>query len=184
MKACSICTHKDRLAIDREVVQGNSLASIARKYEVEYHALFSHANKHISRQLVQVAEKKLMIESEGLMDLIKSIIERAEDIFTRNYTAGKDLTALKALSTQKDTIQLLSNISAQLHAAKIAEIQLQKELSGDGKEEEERKFAENIKILTTEELLVFQRISNKIEHQNNDLIINNSRVLVINQRLA
>lgn len=181
---CQICQHKDRLEIDREIVQGTSLATIAKKYEVEYYSLYPHSKNHISRQLAQVAEKKLLIENEGLLDLIKSIITRAEDIFSRNYEKKNDNLALKALDSQRNTIQLLSNISAQLHAAKIAEIQLQKDLAGTGKEDIQRKFAENIQILNTEELLVFQRLNNKIAHQNNDLIINGNRVLVINQRLA
>jgi len=174
---CSICTDRNRLAIDREIVKGGSLAKIAKEFQVPYHSLYAHAQDHISRQLSKVFAKQELIVGNELLETINKIISRAEKIFQRNFDAKKDVTALKALDSQRNTIQLLSNISAQLHAAKIAELQLQKDKSGQLEEEKQIKFQEDIKILAFEELKVYQRIVNKINHQNNERIISGNRVI-------
>jgi transposase-like protein len=159
---------------------GGGLAKVARDFGVEYHSLYQHSQNHISRQLASVMEKKGLIESNELLETITKIITRAEDIFKRNYEAKKDELALKALDSQRATIQLLSNISAQLHAAKIAELQLLKEKRGVTDEQLKLTYQKNLSILSMEELIVFERLQNKIIHQNTDKIINGNRVLVYN----
>lgn len=178
--ACLICQSANRLAIDREVVEGINLSKIAKKFNVSYHSLYAHSQKHITRQLLAVADKKLMIEGNELLETITKIITRAERIFKRNYIAKKDLLALKALDSQRNTIQLLSNISAQLHAAKIAELQLSKDNGEDVKAQQEAIYQEKIVILSIEELKVYQRLVNKITNQNADIIISDRKVLVPN----
>ena len=157
-QVCLICTNSQRLEIDRRIVHGDSIASIARDFEVSYDSLFSHSKKHISRQLVKAVEQKVMIEGNELMEIIQRIIERAESIFKRNFEKGNDATALKAIDSQRNTIQLLANISAQLHAAKMAELELQKEKNGLTREQEEESFKEQICVLSMEELIVDGKI--------------------------
>jgi hypothetical protein len=174
---CAICSHKRRLEIDREIVQGKNLSKIARDYDVSYDSVFNHSKVHISRQLAKALEQKMQIEGNNLMETIQSILDRAEDIFQRNYDAGKDLTALKAIDSIRNTIQLLNNISAQLHAAKMAELQLEKENLGDNKQKESEQYMKLIKILSFDELLVYQRLIDKIGNQTTDKIILNSKVI-------
>jgi len=181
--SCLICTHVNRLSIDREIVTGGNLSKISKKYDVPYYSLYAHSQKHITRQLATVMEKKLTIEGNELMEVITKIIRRAERIFRRNDKAGKDLLALKALDSQRNTIMLLSNISAQLHSAKIAELQLAKDSGTDRQAQLEQEYQIKIAILSMEELLTYQRLQNKILHQNADIIISNRKVLIPNCNL-
>lgn len=174
---CTICNHPNRLQIDREIVEGKNLARIAKDFDVPYHSIYQHSIKHISRQLAVVMEKKGLMEGDQLLETINKIITRAERIFRRNYNDKKDLLALKALDSQRNTIQLLSNISAQLHAAKIAELQLAKDSGEDVKAQQEAEYQEKIVILSIEELKVYGRLVNKITNQNADIIIRNDKVL-------
>jgi hypothetical protein len=177
---CTICNHPNRLEIDRKIVEGLNLAKIAKEFHVPYHSIYQHSQKHITRQLLAVADKKLMIEGNELLETISKIITRAERIFRRNYNDKKDLLALKALDSQRNTIQLLSNISAQLHAAKIAELQLAKDSGEDKQAQLEQEYQNKIQILSIEELKVYQRLQNKILHQNSDIIILDSKVRRLN----
>lgn len=177
---CTICNHARRIEIDRQIVEGKNLSQIAKTFDVPYHSIYQHSQKHISRQLATVMEKKLTIEGNELMEVITKIIHRAERIFRRNEKAGKDLLALKALDSQRNTIMLLSNISAQLHSAKMAELQLAKDNGEDRQAQLQKQFEINLAILSTDELLVYERLVNKINHQNGDKIISQSRVLVKN----
>jgi hypothetical protein len=183
-QSCIICNHPKRLEIDRKIVEGTNLKKIARDYEVPYHSLYPHAQKHVSRQLAKAVETRLMIEGNELLETITKIIQRAENIFDRNYKKGFDVTALKALDSQRNTIQLLSNISAQLHQAKMAELALMKEKGGQTELQAREEYQEKLVVFNSEELLVYQRLINKLSNQNDDRIIKNSRVLVYNNRLT
>jgi hypothetical protein len=180
MNDCSICIHPKRLEIDRELVKGRPVAALARSFAVSSDSLYRHAQNHVSRQLAQAYEKQQLVEGSELLDTINRIIARAEDIFNRSYEAKHDVTALKALDSQRNTIDLLAKISYQLHQAKLAELQLLKEKSGDTFEQAEQEYRRNISVLSDEELPVYERFINKIFHQNADKIISNGRVLVKN----
>jgi hypothetical protein len=171
------------LEIDRKIVEGTNLKKITRLFDVQYHSLYLHAQKHVSRQLAKAVETRLMIEGNELLEIITKIIQRAEDIFDRNYKKGADVTALKALDSQRNTIQLLSNISAQLHQAKMAELALTKDRRGESEAQIKQEYQEKLVIFSSEELLVYQRLINKLTNQNDDRVIKNSRVLVYNNRL-
>jgi hypothetical protein len=181
MNNCNICIHPNRLAIDKKIVEGCNLSRLSTLFGVEYHSLYNHAQHHIPRSLARAMEKKLMIEGNELMEIITRIVQRAEDIFIRNYNKEKDLLALKALDSQRNTIQLLSNISAQIHAAKMAEIELAKRNSGEDEEQRKLENAERLKVLTFEELLVYERFVNKLLHKNADVIIKNGKIMSYNR---
>lgn len=175
--ACRCCNLPKRLELDRQIVEGKNLAKIARQFDVSYQSIYQHSQKHITRQLAKVVEQKGFMEGDELLETIQSIITRADDIFTRNYEKEKDITALKALAEIRSTIQLLSNIASQLHASKIAELQLAKDSGEDKQAQEEQKYFESLSIYSTEELKVYQRLLNKRLHQNGDKIISNDKVL-------
>lgn len=178
--ACHCCNLPKRLELDRLIVEGKNLSKLSKEFGVPYWSIYSHSKYHITRQLATIMEKKLVIEGSELMETITKIITRAERIFRRNYKAGNDLLALKSLDSQRNTIQLLSNISAQVSAAKTAELQLAKDNGEDKQAQREREYAEKIVILSTEELIVYQRLVNKLTNQNGDIIISNSKVLIPN----
>jgi len=167
---CTICLHARRLEIDHAICAGGALAPIAKDYGLQYSALANHAHHHITRQLTTAIEKKQIAFGEELLETIQSIITRAENIFTRNYQAKKDFLALKALDSQRNTIQLLSNIASQLHAAKMAELELERKTKGTDALSQELKLRENLKKLSTRELKLYQRLCAKIANQNNDPI--------------
>ena len=177
---CTICNHPNRLEIDRKIVEGLNLAKIAKNFDVPYHSIYQHSQKHIHRQLAKVLENKQLAVGEELLETINKIITRAERIFKRNYVAKKDLLALKALDSQRNTIQLLSNIASQLHAAKMAELQLAKDNGEDKQAQLQAEYEQKIQILSLEELRVYQRLVNKVTNQNADKIISDRKVLIPN----
>jgi hypothetical protein len=169
--ACNICNHSRRLEIDRELVSGKSKASIARQFGVSEGSLLNHETSHLSRQLVQAFGKESALQSMDLLTRIESILSRAEMIFQRNYDKNRDVTALKALSEQRSTIELLSKIAYALHQARIAELELEREKSGEAAEEAWQIQQERLKVLTTAEVDMWTRIGFKIQEQDASTII-------------
>lgn len=162
-QSCRICNHPERLQIDREIIDGKSKSGIASRHGVPAHSVSYHAENHLSRQLTQAYEKRSLAESADLMGRIDKIIDRAEQIFSRNYerdTATGDLTALKALGEQRCTIELLAKISAYLHEARLLELQSNRDHL---QQEREAEYSEQLKRLTLEELDVLQYLQAKME---------------------
>ena len=174
-KDCQICMHPKRVEIDRELVKGATLARVARFFNVSYNSLWLHKQNHISRQLSTSYEMATLRTDIDLLGTIDDILKKSQIIFDRNFNANKDALALKALDSERSTIQLLSQISAQLHAAKMAELdraRAEEERVERKAEQEQSRLA----ILTTEELLVLERLQNKLAHRNQDKIIVDGKV--------
>ncbi len=170
--ACKICNHPNRLEIDREVVKGTSTATIARNFDLNYNALSNHTMNHISRQLAQVWEKRALEENMNLLGRIDLIIQRAEDIFLRNYKARKDNIALKALDNQKNTMELLVKISYSLHQAKLAELEIQRHESGEVQTDKRDAISkENWNVLNETEQSVLKMLFVKMHTKDKDMIV-------------
>ena len=168
---CSICNHPKRLEIDRDIVQGRALATIVRKFNTPYSALYRHKQNCIHRQLATAWEKKELQENFDLLSRIDKIIQRADDIFKRNYDAKHDVTALKALDTSRNTIELLAKISYSYHQAKIAEVELLRMQSNEPDQQAAQEFQESLKILSDTELHLLERLSVKLKTQDKSIKI-------------
>ncbi len=161
--ACSICNNSKSLEIDRSLVQGKSHSSIARSYGVNAQAVWRHAENHLSRQLVQAYDKKEMAESMNLLARIEDILDKAKNIFDRNYEQKRDGLALKALSEQRNTIELLAKIAAYLHESRAMELQSQQGDYETRREEEEREFvAQALDRLNPAEADMWEKLCLKI----------------------
>lgn len=168
---CSICTHSKRLEIDREIVKGGALPKIAKIFGVRYHSLYTHSKEHIARQLSQAWNKKEVEESFNLLSKIDDIITKSERIFDRNYKAKKDGIALKALDSQRNTIQLLANISYSLHQAKLTELEIMKQKAGETDQEQIDQFQDGLKNLNEEELKMLQKLIDKVNNETHEIIL-------------
>ena len=58
-RACSVCQHPDRAAIDGALVEGRSYRAVARQFPaVAKDALSRHHHAHVSPALVRVVERQ------------------------------------------------------------------------------------------------------------------------------
>jgi hypothetical protein len=184
--ACHICNHARRLEIDRLIVEGKNLAKLSKEFDVPYHSIYQHSQKHITRQLATVMGNKQLAIGEELLQTINEIITTAKVILKRNFEKkdkDHDLVALKAVDSVRNTIQLLSNISSQLHSARMAELQLEKDQSGETEQQLKEQQQAALRILSNEELPVYLRLVNKVLNQNSDKIISNGKVLKPNYNM-
>ncbi len=170
--SCIICNHTQRLEIDRELVQGKNLTKLARDYGVSTDSLYGHKENHLSRQLVQAYQKKELAESMDLMNRIEDILSKAKNIFDRNYTEKKDDLALRALTEQRSTIELLCKIAAYWHEARAMELHSQQgDYESRRKEEGRENAARACDRLNEKELNLFCKLIEKVEGRTNEVIV-------------
>ena len=158
-RSCEVCNHNKRLEIDREIVAGKSILGIARNFGVSANSVTYHKENHLSRQLTQAWGKRNGIEAMGLLADIESIVGKARLIFDRNFEAGKDLTALKALDSERATFGLLVEIARLYHETRLAELHQVRE---EEDLEAQARTQEGLKRLTFEELEIFYYLRQKM----------------------
>lgn len=162
----------NRLEIDREIVKGTNIKEVARMFSIQnYSSLWNHSREHISRQLAQVYDKRDTEQNFDLLAKIDTIISRAEDIFLRNYKKGADITALKALDSQRNTIELLAKISYALHQAKLAELEIARQQSGEIDQESVAAYQKSLGVLNNNELSFLIKIQEKLQTQDKKIVV-------------
>ncbi len=159
---CQVCNNSHRLEIDRQLVQGISCQKIAKQYGVDSQAVWRHKENHLSRQLTKAWETKEAMENMDLLSRIDKLLSRTEKIFKRNFAREKDALALKALSEQRSTFELIAKISYALHQAKVAELEAAKMEAGYVDAEADAEFNEGLRRLTDAELILFEMLVDKV----------------------
>jgi hypothetical protein len=67
-RPCTVCAHKDRIRIERELVEGGPMPSLARRYALHDEALARHCKNHMPRAAVVEFERA---QAERGSDLLK-----------------------------------------------------------------------------------------------------------------
>lgn len=125
-RICQICSHEDRLEIDRAIIRGTAHTQIALEYGVNNQAVGSHAKNHLSRQMVTWSKikeeshfEKLLIEIDLLLVESKEILQKAKK--KKHYG-----TALQAIDQTRKNLAFIIKMLVTGH-----ELQEKKKISID-----------------------------------------------------
>ena len=167
--SCRICNDPRRLEADRLIVQGVAIARIAQDLGLPYYSLYTHSREHVARQLVTAVRQKESLENFQLLNRINTIVDRCEALFTSNLEKGRDLLALKALSEQRATFELIARIAATLVAAQQNEAELIRLQNNEVTAEDHEVYQKSLKCLTLEELKLLHALQNKVAEQDSTI---------------
>jgi hypothetical protein len=177
MQVCTICVHPNLKEINERLIKGESNRALSNQFNVTESSLKRHKVKHLPSSLTKQFEEMRENDSFDIMTKIDFLIKETESIYSASRNGGKDLLALKSLDSLRNHFQLLINISAQLHANRVLELELLKARNGEANDEEKKEFTESLKYLTIDELLITERIDNKRRNHTDDIIIRGNRII-------
>jgi hypothetical protein len=141
------------------------MSSLGREFGFSKDQLWRHKNQHISGLIAKRVEYVDTAASNSLLEKIDKIVSRCEEIFLRNQKKGKDIIALKALSEQRATFQLIAQISVAMHNQLEAKIEYEKLRSGEYVIDQSMQYQHNLAVLSMEELQMLQALTEKLEKQ-------------------
>ena len=127
-RACSVCQHADRIAIDRALVEGVSYRDIARQFggSVSKDGLSRHKAAHLSAALVRVVARR---EERAAEHGPTSALERLEDLYARacrvlGQAEGSGQTAqqLGAIREARGLVEVIAKITGELREAPTTSI--------------------------------------------------------------
>lgn len=135
---CTICSHPQRLEIDKALISGVTYREIAQRYNVSKHAVYRHRkNGHISKQIANAARKKEtkqtkdlkatieekehreMVAGETLLQQVDTLKTRALAILDNAEREGTREACL-ALSEVRRTLEFLAKITGELQDGRTA----------------------------------------------------------------
>ncbi|MCF8307427.1 MAG: hypothetical protein K9I68_00305 [Bacteroidales bacterium] len=168
---CDLCKDEYKLEMERAYMGGESFLQISKKYGMAYYTVRNHMQNHLSRQIQQAYERKSLDEGFNLFDKIDDILTKAKDIFDRNYNKQRDGMALKAISEQRNILELLSKISYAYHQSKQAE---QEQAQHQTEQEHEFELEKAFSKLNRTELSVFNQLYAKMTDEHSNTVIDES----------
>ena len=103
-RTCTICNHRDREAIERSLLAGESFRNIATRTGTSPSALVRHRADHLTASLVKAHEAKDVARAGSLLEDVRSgegraerLYSAAEGILVRSLEAKDLRTALMAI---------------------------------------------------------------------------------------
>lgn len=112
-QACSVCSLKDRAAVDRMLVEGVPLRRIAEQSGTSVTALHRH-KAHVPATLATAKQAEQVADAGTLLSQVQTLLSQAKRL-TDAAEHAKDLrTALTGCRAIGSTLELLGKVSGQL----------------------------------------------------------------------
>ena len=96
-RACTICTHAERDAIDRALIESTPKRRIAAQHGLEESAVRRHAEKHLPGVLVLAAEAGEGMRADSLLERARWAHAQAVDVLEQAREAKSPGGMLQAL---------------------------------------------------------------------------------------
>jgi hypothetical protein len=112
-RPCSICSHEDREEINRDLLAGETLRDMARRYATSKDALARH-REHLPVHLTKASEAQEAAQADNLLEQVKSLQGRALVILDKAEASGDLRTALSAIREARGNLELLAKLLGEL----------------------------------------------------------------------
>ncbi len=117
-RPCTVCNHPDRVAIDKEILNGTSYRIIANQNGLSFSAVQRH-KEHIPESLTLAHGAEKVSQADDLLHEVKGLQARAIGILNKAEKAGDLPTALKAIREAKGCLELLAKLHERREAHEL-----------------------------------------------------------------
>lgn len=116
-RACSVCTHPLRDAIDRALVESAPIRRIAADHGLAETSVRRHADRHLPSTLVLAAEAAEVTRADGLLAEARRLHGEAVNALETAKAAGHFGAVLQALDRAQRSVVMLSTLLDRLPSA-------------------------------------------------------------------
>jgi hypothetical protein len=113
-RACTVCVHADRPAIDQALVNGKGIRETSALFRVSEDALSRHKEGHIPETLARAAEAEEVARADGLLGQLATLQADARRIGGKAETAGDLRTALAGIRELVRIVELTAKMIGEL----------------------------------------------------------------------
>lgn len=120
-RACTVCDHPDRVALDAGLVAGRSYRDVARQWSLSKDSVARHHRAHVSPALVRVVERKEAHRAErgpaAALARLEDLYQRAVRVLERAEAAGQTAQVLGAVREARGLVEVIAKITGELREA-------------------------------------------------------------------
>jgi hypothetical protein len=113
-RACTICTHPERHAIDKSLAAGATMRDLAAKYRVSPDAMERHNAAHIAARVARAAEAEEVRAGLDIVGELKAINATCLKILAGARNAGDADMALRASATILKQLEFQARLLGEL----------------------------------------------------------------------
>lgn len=114
---CAACHHPKRDEIDAALVAGQPLRAIGKKFGMSASACLRHRDRHLSPALAAVAAQREEEAASTLVEQVRQLVRRADELYTAAAKDGRSSAALAALKEMRGSLELLGKATGELKDA-------------------------------------------------------------------
>jgi hypothetical protein len=130
---CSICASPDRAEVERLLVSGRSMRSIAVQYGLSSTSLGRHRNNgHVPAAIMVAEQDDREAHAIDLAGRVEYLWRKASAILEQAEADGRATIALSAVRELRATVELLARLSGALELQEHGEVSIQLSF-GDGR---------------------------------------------------
>jgi hypothetical protein len=112
---CKVCRHAERLSIDEALLRGETLRTIAKRFELATSTLHDHSRKgHIPKALAKAADAAAVASGDALLAKVLDVEAEVRRLATKAERGGDVRGALVGLRELTRILELLGRLSGEL----------------------------------------------------------------------
>jgi hypothetical protein len=113
-RKCTVCTHPKRGEIDRELFQQNAGRAIAKKYGVDYQAVYYHRNNHLMPVLAAHEAAEELAQAESLWNELRRLKRHGWRFLERAERKNDSPSIAAAMREVRSCIELCAKLEGQI----------------------------------------------------------------------
>ena len=108
---CTVCAHRERAGIDLALARGVSARALAKRYDLNFHAIYRHRKNHLPPQL----RAKLLAGPDMDIDLDKLRETESQSLLVNLVALRHRLFASLDVAEENGDGHMVSRVTSQLH---------------------------------------------------------------------
>lgn len=113
-RSCTICSHPEREAVDRALVEKVPNRRIASQYDVSERAVRNHKANHLPATLAKSQDAQEVAEADDLLAQVQDLQARTLSILAAAEETRQHRTALSAIREARSNLELLAKLVGEL----------------------------------------------------------------------
>jgi len=113
-RACTVCNHPQRAAIDERLAIGHSRQRVAKDFGLGEGAVDRHKAGHLSKSLTELHRKREERRALSLLDRVEALCARVEAVVDQAEASGKIGPFLGSVKELRALLELYGRLTGEL----------------------------------------------------------------------
>ncbi len=121
-RRCTICTHDERAAVERALIERQPFRTIAGQFGVSKSALVRHSDDHLPAELLKAKDAADVANADALLAQVCDLRDKALGVLTKAEDSKDLRCAVAAIREARGCVELLAKLAGQISDAPVVNV--------------------------------------------------------------